>query len=90
MTGKSEAPEPGKTEPPVKLNIQSVTSALMQAQKAWEKFDRDKSGTLSLAEVTELLNRWVLREYALSKTLTERPLLRCLMADKVPRCVRPS
>ena len=41
-----------------KLSITNVTSALLHAQRAWNQYDTDKSGTLSLHEALNLLNRW--------------------------------
>ena len=46
-----------KTEGVQPLNIQNVTSALLTAQKIFNKYDVGKKGSLTLKEATELLNR---------------------------------
>lgn len=38
------------------ITVQSVTTALLHASRAWDKYDADNSGTLNIDEVVELLN----------------------------------
>ncbi|GAX72637.1 hypothetical protein CEUSTIGMA_g93.t1 [Chlamydomonas eustigma] len=59
---------------PPPLNFQNVAGALSKAQKAWEKYDMDKSGTLPLPEVTELLNSPEIRQTVLLLTNVEPSL----------------
>jgi len=57
------------------LNFQNIAGALGKAHKAWDKYDMNKSGTLSLSEVTELLNSPEIRHAVLLLTNVE-PTLR--------------
>uniref|UniRef100_A0A7R9VB57 EF-hand domain-containing protein n=1 Tax=Chlamydomonas euryale TaxID=1486919 RepID=A0A7R9VB57_9CHLO len=54
-----------------KLTIGSATSALMAANGAWETYDTDKSGSLSLPEVVHLLNGPELRQAVRTMTNVE-------------------
>jgi len=55
------------------LSVGNVTGALMEAQKAWETYDRDRSGTLDIDEVVALLNGPELRRATTVLTNIEPP-----------------
>lgn len=60
---------------PLKLNIATLTTTLVRAQKAWDAADKDKSGSLNLDEVVSLLNGSELRD-AVRLTLNVEPKMK--------------
>ena len=71
---KPHASLDGKIQP-LKLDIPTITSTLLKAQKAWDKGDKDKNGSLSLKECVDLLNSAELRD-AVRLTLNVEPKLK--------------